>query len=71
MLKAYYCYCRDTIFYIKNRELIKMFVDNRIILNAIFFRKINSNYIRSQSYKLIRKNNNNKYFNSFLVFFSK
>ncbi len=66
LLRAHHRHCRDTTFYIKNEESIKFFVDNRIILNAAFFWKINSNYIRSQPHKMIKKKiNNNEFFDAF------
>ncbi len=41
------------------------------MLNVAFFRKMNFNYIKSQSYKLIKKKmNNDKYFNAFLKSFN-
>ena len=46
LLRIYYYYCQGTVFYIKGREPIKIFIDSRIILNTIFFIKINLNYIR-------------------------
>lgn len=72
MLEAYHRHYRDTTFYMKDEELVKIFVNNRVMLDVAFFRKMNFNYIRSQSYELIKKKmNNNKYFNAFLESFNK
>lgn len=67
MLKTYHRHCKDTTFYLKDEESIKIFVNNRVMLDAAFFRKINLNYIKSQSYELIReKMSNDEYFDAFL-----
>ena len=39
MLEIDHRHCRDMIFYIKNRKIIKIFVDNRIMLDTFFFSK--------------------------------
>ncbi len=71
MLEAYYRHCRDTTFYMKDEESIKVFVDNWVMLDVAFFQKINSNYTRSQPHELIKKKmNNDKYFDAFWKSFS-
>lgn len=47
----------------KNREAVTIFINSRIMLDATFFRKINPNYTRPQSNKLLRnKTKRNRYF---------
>lgn len=66
MLEAYHRHCRDTTFYMKNEEFVKVFVDSRIMLDVALFRKMNSNYIESQLYELVRKKmNNDGFFDAF------
>ena len=55
MLGAYHRHCRGIAFYIKNREVIRVSVDNRIMLDAAFFRKMNPSYPRPQPDELARK----------------
>lgn len=47
LLDAYYRHSRGAIFYIKEREVVKVSIDSRIMLDTAFFRKMNLNYIRS------------------------
>ena len=55
MLGAYHRHCRGIAFYIKNREVIRVSVDSRIMLDAAFFRKMNPSYPRPQPDELARK----------------
>ena len=48
MLGAYHRHCRGTAFYIKDREVIRVSVNSRIMLDAAFFRKMNPSYPRPQ-----------------------
>ncbi len=49
----YVRYCSN-IFYIEKSEYVEVSVNSRIIIDIIFFRKINSNYIRLYINKLTR-----------------
>ena len=49
----------------KDGEPVKVSVDNRVMLNAVFFRKINPNYTRPQPYELVKKKIDNRYFKLF------
>lgn len=59
-------YC-DNVFYIEKSEYVKVFVNNRIIIDVIYFRKINSNYTRSHINELIKSSSSN---NDYIFFFS-
>lgn len=59
ILGAYHRYCRSTAFYIKDREVLRVSVNSRIILNTAFFRKINPSYPRPQPDELARKKADN------------
>jgi len=39
MLEAYHRHYQDTTFYMKDEEPIKMFVDNRVMLDVAFFQR--------------------------------
>ena len=58
MFEIYHRHCRDIIFYIKNRKIIKVFIDSRIMFDATFFRKMNFNYFKSQFDELAKKKKN-------------
>ena len=55
MLGAYHRHCRSIAFYIKNREVIRVSVNSRIMLDAAFFRNMNPSYPRPQPDELARK----------------
>lgn len=70
LLGAYHRYGRGAVFYMKEREVIKISVDSRIMLDTAFFRKMNPNYIRSQFDELVKKKvDDNDYFENFLESF--
>lgn len=54
MLGAYHRHCRGTAFYIKDREVLRVSVNSRIMLDAAFFRKMNPSYPRPQPDELAR-----------------
>ncbi len=65
MLGAYHRHCRGTTFYMKDGEPVKVSVDDRVMLDVAFFRKMNPNYTRPQPHELVRKNDNDGYFDPF------
>lgn len=42
----YYRYYNNNIFYIYDGESIEIYIDGRIIVDIIYFRKINPNYFK-------------------------
>lgn len=67
ILGACHRHCQGTAFYIKEGEAFTVSVDSRIMLDAACFRRMNSNYIRSQSNELLKKKTDN---NEFIELFS-
>ena len=46
MRDIYYRYYRGKAFFIKDEEIVKRSINGRVLINIVFFRKINLNYAR-------------------------
>ena len=55
ILGTHLCHCRDTVFCMKDEEPFKVSVDSRVMLDTVFFRKMNPNYTRSRPDVLDKK----------------
>ena len=48
LIDQYHVQYRSNIFFIQKEDYVKVSADSRIIIDVIYFRKINSNYVRLQ-----------------------